>query len=1115
MATTQRTVAIKIALEGYREYQANIEKINRQNKILASELSILDSEYRGNGDDIGYLTSKAEILNKILGVQEDKLKAIGEELKFAQDRQKDFADAVVVAKDKVDKDNETIRQHQEHLDKAKEYLKYLIETRGDDTDAIKEQEDYIKQLNDELLNHQKQLEEDNKELELAKRDHDDTAKKVDNLTTSFNNQQTAVNDAKKAVQDNNKQLQEAQGLWDKLASGISKASDTLKGMKDSLEPVTKVLQDSVKSAEKFESAMAGVNKTFPGTEKEFANLTQDIKEMSTQIPTTTTDLAKIAETAGQLGIKANDISSFTRVVADLGETTNISSSEAATLLAQFENVSGFTKGEGAGAFEKFASALVELGNNSATTEADIMAMAQRFSSAGTLAGLSAPQILGMSTALSSVGIKAEGGGTSLTKLTQRIQSAVELGTDDLEVFAEVAGTSAFRFANTWKKDPVEAINMFIGGLHETYEEGDSVLQLLEEVGFGEIRLRQATMSLASSEKGLSYYVDMANKAWDDNNALTEEANKRYETTESKMTMMKNSIELTKIEIGEALLPIISQLVTGLKDIIIPIAEWIDKKPELVQTIGTAVASIVGLSTAVSGVNTVVSALTTLFASPATAAIVGIVGALGLLVGAYEKCKSINEEYYKSLEEHIPTLETYGQKVLELEGLEAEWNHQYNESVGAIGHARDAAEEYMRTIENLGNKKKLSKEEQEKYNEAVAKLQEIYPDINIEIDKQTGKIKGGTEALKDQIKSWEDLMMVQIYQDRAKKTMEAIVDLQEDLSKNNKIRKDLEGELNELNDKRNSLLDKEKVLKDKLIESQTSGIELTEAEKKEYQRLLDEINNVDKEIKEHKDNIADVELAIISEGDAMADLYRDYDKWIDKTKEVGKANDETAKTYDQSDKAKEGGEKTVKAFINGQERTFSSYEDMLKALPSRILSDMTPSESDAKKTGSQYVSGMIKGIESKTEDAKRAARRLGNAVNNATRTTFQEKSPSRVAMQIGEYYGEGLAKGLENEESHVSKVAKELALATNDAVNDNTFLSDLQMGKLNGTSATITVKQDSNTQSRLDSIEEMLNRYLPALAQMQVVMDTAQLVGSLAPKMDDYFADEQLAMKRGL
>ncbi|HEO3908957.1 TPA: phage tail tape measure protein, partial [Streptococcus agalactiae] len=102
---------------------------------------------------------------------------------------------------------------------------------------------------------------------------------------------------------------------------------------------------SVKAASDFESAFAGVKKTVDEVRDSngkviysYDMLSKGIRNMSKQIPASTTEISHVAEAAGQLGIKTKDVLNFTRVMIDMGKSTNLSSEEAATALARFANI---------------------------------------------------------------------------------------------------------------------------------------------------------------------------------------------------------------------------------------------------------------------------------------------------------------------------------------------------------------------------------------------------------------------------------------------------------------------------------------------------------------------------------------------------------------------------------------------------------------------------------------------------------------------------------------------------------------------------------------------------------------------------------------------------------
>ena len=165
---------------------------------------------------------------------------------------------------------------------------------------------------------------------------------------------------------------------------------------------------SVKASIDFESAWTGVTKTVDGTEEEMATLRQGILDLSTQLPSTTEDIAAVAESAGQLGVQRENVLEFTKTMIDMGNATNLSADEAATTLARFANVTNMSQDD----FGKLGSVIVALGNNFATTEAEISAMGMNLASAGSQVGMTQPQIMALATALSSVGLEAQEGGTA-------------------------------------------------------------------------------------------------------------------------------------------------------------------------------------------------------------------------------------------------------------------------------------------------------------------------------------------------------------------------------------------------------------------------------------------------------------------------------------------------------------------------------------------------------------------------------------------------------------------------------------------------------------------------------------------------------------------------------
>ena len=462
--------------------------------------------------------------------------------------------------DSSTKSTEKLKAQQEYLTNAYEIQQDKVATLKMQLADLENAEDKnttaIKKKRNELTNAEIKLEDYNNKLKDIEKQLNNSGKKIEEFGTKIENAGGKIENAGKKV------------------SAFSLATGT-------------ALVASAKSAIEFESAFTGVEKTVDGTEQQMAELKQGIRDMAKEIPSSTTEISAVAEAAGQLGIKTEDILSFTRVMIDLGNSTNLSAEEAASALAKFANITNMSAQD----YSKLGATIVDLGNNFATTEADIVEMATRLAATGELAGLSQAQILALATAMSSVGIEAEAGGSAMSKLLKQIQVAVETGSDDLKDFAKVAGMSSSEFKKAFEQDAVKALSAFISGLNDTERNGKSAIVILEEMGLTEVRLSNTVLSLANASDVMTDAIDTASTAWEDNTALTNEANKRYNTLESKIKICINKLKDFAITIGNKLMPSIEKIVDKIGDF----AEWLsslsEEQVDFIVNIGLMVTAI--------------------------------------------------------------------------------------------------------------------------------------------------------------------------------------------------------------------------------------------------------------------------------------------------------------------------------------------------------------------------------------------------------------------------------------------------------------------------------------------------------------------------------------------
>jgi len=347
---------------------------------------------------------------------------------------------------------------------------------------------------------------------------------------------------------------------------------------------------AVRNAIKFESAFTGVINTVDATKEQFAKLKKGLMDMALKLPLSTEEIFGIAEAAGQLGIKQNDILKFTKVMADLGATTNITAREGAMQLARFATIMNMPIEQ----VDRLGSTIVDLGNNTATTEAEIVNMAMRIAGSGKIIGLTEAQVMSLAAALSSVGIEAEMGGTAISQVMRMIDKEIGTGSQKVKDFALVSGKSTAKFEKDWKENAGLAILSVIEGIAGLVEKGINTNIVLDELGFVGIRMSDALLRASGAGEKFRETMKLGNEAWKENNALTHEANLRYGTAESKLIMAKNRVAQLSASFGDALVPGILAVIKFLEPFVIWLGKLSPRTKTIIVVVGLLVAAIAPL-----------------------------------------------------------------------------------------------------------------------------------------------------------------------------------------------------------------------------------------------------------------------------------------------------------------------------------------------------------------------------------------------------------------------------------------------------------------------------------------------------------------------------------------
>lgn len=492
------------------------------------------------------------------------------------------------------------------LKMQKSSIENMISAKKNEINTLENANKIVNKGSTAYMDNQRAIQWTTTELNALEKQHKKVSSAIQEQQNNLTNSKKAYEDAQTAVSQATKQYEEYEkGV--KAAEKVANAErwqQTGKGLKEvgeSIDTITKPIQyaataalglgsASAIAAVQFEDNFANVKKTVDGTPEQLEDIRQKIIQMSTTgvnghsaIPQTTAELNELAAAGGQLGITTDNIVDFTEVMAQMGSATNLVGEEGAATLARFQNVMGVGQNE----IRNIGSAIVDLGNHSATTESEIASMALRMGKYGSSVRMSAADVLGYSAALSSLGIEAQMGGSAIGRTWLSIEKAVANGGEGLKAFAKYSGKSAKEFKEQWNTDSSGAFNGLLKGL----QSAENLTVALDDLGINNTQDIQAMMALVNGYDLVTASVERSNTAYQENTALQEEFDAKAETTASKLSVAKNNVVEIARSFGDLMLPTIVDVSNGVSQYTQKIASMDDAQKKNIITAGATVVAM--------------------------------------------------------------------------------------------------------------------------------------------------------------------------------------------------------------------------------------------------------------------------------------------------------------------------------------------------------------------------------------------------------------------------------------------------------------------------------------------------------------------------------------------
>lgn len=767
-------------------FQKAINKIKSETAGLDKTMSKLKSSMRFNEGDFQSFATYQNLLKDKIQNTTKQLEVYNKKLMNYPKTQKQWASAVDAASKSIDNYNHTFNSlNKEYADNNKQIGAWK-EAISNGTRSAEQGENAIQRLASRNVTLKEAMDDCTAGIAEQKKSLVDLGSTYEDSQRTYLGLKAGALGLKNELAGMSKEFISSNETLLRLYDTLGKVSSKSLQFANTVKPYSMLsfagIAAATKTAIEFEDAWAGVTKTVDGTPQQLAKIDDGLKNLAQTTSSTYQDIAHYAELAGQMGIPTDSIVGFTKTITELGDTTNLVGEEAAQSIAKFSNVMVSQSKKTNTYYSRLGSTIVDLGNKFSTTESDIMDMATRLGVAGKMVGLNSNQVLGLSTALSSLGIEAAAGGSSVSKMLKKIDLAVSTGDENLSKFAEVSGMTSQQFQKSWGEDAAGTFLKFVEGIGKSSD----ITKTLNDLGITEIKQAQSMGALAQSSDVLANALNVSKNAWNSNTAMANEAEKRYATLKSQLSQTWEAIKQAGDELGQAFTPTLTDLLKIVKKAANAFSD-LDEGTQ--QTIAKMLLLTAAAYPTAKGVSKVAGAtqgaikfftkehpilqkVADGFGDAAKAgelastsiislgkgfvlthpAITAVTVALGAFAGAVvwadkkrkETMETANKELaYKDTDyavtlKVIDSYEQYAKSMTKTKNSMGEIVTQYTQNNKTASHL-------MQTIEDLNSKESLNATQKTMLAEAVRELNQLYPDLGVEIDENTGKLNLNEDA----------------------------------------------------------------------------------------------------------------------------------------------------------------------------------------------------------------------------------------------------------------------------------------------------------------------------------------------------------------------------------
>ncbi|MBW4237743.1 phage tail tape measure protein [Enterobacter roggenkampii] len=386
----------------------------------------------------------------------------------------------------------------------------------------------------------------------------------------------------------------------------------------------------VNAAIGFESKMADIRKVVDGLDdkKAFAQMSDDILTLSTQLPMAAEGIAEIVAAGGQAGIARSDLMQFANDAVKMGVAFDTTAEDSGQMMAQWRTAFKLTQDD----VVVLADKINYLGNTGPANAKKISDIVTRIGPLGGVAGVASGEIAAMGATIAGMGVESEIASTGIKNFMLSL-TAGKSATKSQKEALRALRISPTKLAAEMQKDSKTAILKVLDSLSKVSatDRPQILTQLFGKESIGAIAPLLTNMDLLRTN------FNRVADAQEYGGSMQKEYASRAATTENQLVLLKNSVNAISVTLGDTFLPAINEAAKAVMPYLEQLRTFVRANPELVQSAAKFGAALLGVGVSIGVLSRAIKILNSVInLSPAKLAITALAAGAMLIIENWDE-----------------------------------------------------------------------------------------------------------------------------------------------------------------------------------------------------------------------------------------------------------------------------------------------------------------------------------------------------------------------------------------------------------------------------------------------------------------------------------------------